>query len=152
MSFCPVTSVPLVLAAAKSQPWGHPSVDTCLGFTRCVVHPSEEASPCRPPRATLRFDPVRNTGRTVSSRSSNPPFTPSASVGGRCARSLAVGGNTHESNGGGSTPPKAAVGELWRSAYGLFITSPLIPKSVSSTDWIFALLSNFTKVFRGHDA
>ena len=42
---------------------------------------------------------------------------------GSCARGSAVGGGTHVSSGGGSTPPNAAVGARWRSVQVRFVTN-----------------------------
>ena len=122
-------------APTESRPWGDPSIDARSSFTRCVAvrvgdillwgNPSRETSPCRPSRAPLRCDPDRRSSRTASSRCSVPPYIPSAKGGGSCARGLAVGGGTHVSSGGGGTPPNAAAGLRWRSAYIRFVT-PLI--------------------------
>ena len=64
----------------------------------------------------------RCSSRIAPSRCIVPPYIPSAKGGGSCTRGSAVGGGTHVISGGGSTPPNAAVGARWRSAYVRFVT------------------------------
>ena len=66
-------------------------------------------------------EPIRRSSigssQTSLFRSSDAPLILSESGGGSCARSSVIVGGTHVSNGGGCTPPNAAIGELRRSAY-----------------------------------
>ena len=100
-----------------------PGVAVWVGDTLLWGNPSGEASPCRPSRAPLRCDPDRRPSQTAPSGCSDLPYISFVTSGGSCARGSAVGGGTHVSSGGGSTPPNAAVGARWCSMHVRFVTT-----------------------------
>ena len=101
-------------SGASKKPWAH-----CVFLTR----PTYGSRARKKPWTGGVYGGGRQLPRSgITARSFVHPYIPFARGGGSCTRGLAVGGGAHVSSGGGSTPPNAAVGECWRSAYVRFVT------------------------------